>query len=300
MSSPSTEIIVTIQDIEVVRRTVPPGDYVIGCGKEADIVLEYGGVSARHAQLTVNYSEVLIESLDFNNALFVNGRPVGRCVRLWPNQKIQIGDAVIEVHRVREKGNGDLSLAPQAATVRDALPEEFLRERRYEIGSVVAEGGMGAILSAHETVTGRTVAMKVVLSNPQSSTLSRFIKEAQITSQLEHPNIVPLHELGIDEHEQVFYTMKLVQGITLKQILHVVAHGTPAERSQYSLTRLITIFQKVCDAIGFAHSRGVVHRDLKPDNIMVGEYGEVLAMDWGTRKGSRGINVARVRRSGEL
>ena len=242
------------------------------------------GVSERHAQLTVNFDELLVENLDFTNGMFVNGRPVDECVRVWPNQKIQIGAAVIEVHRLREPGDDDPSLAPQAAAVHRALPEEFLRERKYEIGGLVAEGGMGAILNAYEATTGRTVAMKVVLSNPQPSALMRFIKEAQITSQLEHPNIVPLHELGIDEQDQVFYTMKMVQGITLKRILEIIAHGTSAERAKYSLRQLLTIFQKVCDAIGFAHSRGVVHRDLKPDNIMIGEYGEVLAMDWGLAK----------------
>ncbi len=284
MLVPETEIIISRDGAELVRTTVRPGDYVVGSGKDADIVVKCPGVSGRHARLTVNFNEHFIEDLESKNGVFVNGRAVTDCVRLWPNQKIQMGEAVMEMHRLRDQGDGDLSLAPQIATVRRALPEELLRERKYEIGGLVAEGGMGAILSAEEATTGRTVAMKVVRTNPRPEQLMRLLKEAQITSQLEHPNIVPLHELGVDEHDQVFYTMKMVQGLTLRQILETVADGSPDERSRYPLTQLLNIFQKVCDAIGFAHSRKVIHRDLKPDNIMVGEYGEVLVMDWGLAK----------------
>ncbi len=284
MLVPQTLIVVSVRGAEILRRTVSPGDYVVGSGKDADIVVQCDGVSARHAQISVNFNELLIEDLHSENGISVNGRAVADCVRIWPNQKIQIGEAVIEMHRERVQVDDDLSYAPQTAIVRNALPEEFLRERKYEIGGLVAEGGMGAILNAHEATTGRTVAMKVVLSNPRPDTLMRFIKEAQITSQLEHPNIVPLHELGVDEHDQVFYTMKMVHGITLRQVLEIVAQGSSRKGAGYSLSRLLTIFQKVCDAIGFAHSRGVIHRDLKPDNIMIGAYGEVLAMDWGLAK----------------
>ncbi|HSI12884.1 MAG TPA: protein kinase [Chthoniobacter sp.] len=284
MLVPQTLIVVNVRGVEVLRRAVSPGDYVIGAGENADIVVQCDGVSARHAQLTVNFNEHLIEDLGSKNGILVNGRPVADCVRLWPNQKIQIGEAVIEMHRLREQADDGQPLTPQIAAVRRVLPEEFLRERKYEIGGLVAEGGMGAILSADEATTGRTVAMKVVHSNPSPGDLIRLIKEAQITSQLEHPNIVPLHELGVDEHDQVFYTMKMIRGLTLKQILEIVTLGTPSEQAKYPLTQLLNIFQKVCDAIGFAHSRKVIHRDLKPDNIMVGEYGEVLVMDWGLAK----------------
>jgi serine/threonine protein kinase/Leucine-rich repeat (LRR) protein len=284
MQIPQTQIVVRVRGVEIVRRTVSPGDYVLGCRADADIVLKCDGVSARHALLSVNFHERLIEDLGSTNGTFLNGSPVTERVRVWPNQKVQIGEAVVEIHRLREEGDIDPSLAPQAAAVRRALPEEFLHERKYEIGGLVAEGGMGAILSASEVTTGRTVAMKVVHSNPKPETLLRLIKEAQITSQLEHPNIVPLHELGVDEHDEVFYTMKMVEGTTLRQILDSVALGTPGARAQYPLPRQLNIFQKVCDAIAFAHSRGVIHRDLKPDNIMVGEYGEVLVMDWGLAK----------------
>jgi serine/threonine protein kinase len=191
---------------------------------------------------------------------------------------------VLETRKVKSATDSDQSLAPDAATVRRVLPEEFLRGRKYEIGGLIAQGGMGAILDAHEATTQRTVAMKVMLANMSEGDVLRFIEEAQITSQLEHPNIVPVHELGVDEHDQVFYTMKLVQGVTLRQVLEKLRAGDAATVAAYPLRRLLTVLLRVCDAMAFAHSRGVIHRDLKPDNVMIGDFGEVLVMDWGLAK----------------
>ena len=132
---------------------------------------------------------------------------------------MQIGTVVIETRTVKSLVDSSVSLAPDAATVRRVLPEEFLGARKYEIGGLIAQGGMGAILDAHEATTQRTVAMKVMLASMSEGDVLRFIEEAQITSQLKHPNIVPVHELGVDEHDQVIYTMNLVQGVTLRLVL---------------------------------------------------------------------------------
>lgn len=158
-------------------------------------------------------------------------------------------------------------------------PESLKKSRNYEVGAEVARGGMGAILSARDRNLHRTVAMKVIPPDApvSESQLLRFVEEAQVTAQLEHPGIVPVHELGVDERGQIFYTMKLVKGETLKQVLN-----DPS--AKFSLGQLLTVFQKVCDAVGFAHAKGVLHRDLKPDNIMLGEFGEVLVLDWGLAK----------------
>jgi serine/threonine protein kinase len=153
--------------------------------------------------------------------------------------------------------------------------------RRYTIGNTVAHGGMGTILHARDLNLRRTVAMKVILPGKEDSeqyTL-RFMQEAQLTAQLEHPNIVPVHELGTSEQGKPFYTMKFVQGTTLHDLLEKIKAGDPETMAVFSLAHLLTIFQKVCDAVAFTHSRGVIHRDLKPENIMIGEYGEVLVMD---------------------
>jgi len=158
--------------------------------------------------------------------------------------------------------------------------------RKYEVIERVAQGGMGVILSARELDIRRTVAMKVMRKGHAATAeqVVRFIEEAQVTGQLEHPNIVPVYELGADAEENLFYTMKMVRGVTLKDIVSGIAEGKQRIIARYPLAQLLTIFQKACDAVAFAHARGVVHRDLKPENIMIGDYGEVLVMDWGLAK----------------
>ena len=157
---------------------------------------------------------------------------------------------------------------------------------RYALGCEVARGGMGAILRATDLSIERTVAMKVALdpASMDAEILQRFTLEAKLTGQLEHPNIVPVYDLSSDNHDRPFYTMKFVTGVTLHEILSKLKNGDATTVAHYSLAQLLTIFQKVCDAVAFAHSRNVIHRDLKPANIMVGEYGEVLVMDWGLAK----------------
>lgn len=158
---------------------------------------------------------------------------------------------------------------------------------KYAVGKVIAEGGMGIVREAHDLNCRRTVAMKVLRSKDpryEHEDLLRFVQEAQITSQLEHPNIVPVHELGVDALGNVYYTMKYVKGAVLSEVLDDIRRGRQETIEQYPLARLLTLFQKVCDAIAFAHSRCVIHRDLKPDNVMIGDFGEVLVTDWGLSK----------------
>jgi len=284
MQIPETEIIVTKDGAELSRKTVRPGDYVIGREPECEVHVDVEQISGRHAQLTVNFDHVLIEDLGSSNGTFVNGQPITEITRLWPNQKIQVGSAMVELHRIKTVPPPDESLAPSTAAVQRLLPEEFLREKKYDIGKVVAQGGMGAILDAEEMTMERRVAMKVMLDGSSPDDLTRFVAEAKITGQLEHPNVVPVHELSVDENGQPFYTMKMVRGITLKKVLHLLAGGATEAVQKYPLAALLTIFQKVCDAIAFAHSRGVIHRDLKPENVMLDDFGVVLVMDWGLAK----------------
>ncbi len=283
MHAPQTEVLITIAGMETGRFVLEPGDYTIGRNADCPILVDADLVSRSHAKLILNYDHALIEDLGSSNGTQVNGESVAERTRLWPNQKIQIGTATIELRRLKVEVS-DMSLAPAQAMVRRMLPEEFLREKRYDIGKVVARGGMGAILDAREATTERTVAMKVMLDTNDAGDIARFLNEAKITAQLEHPNIVPVHELSVDENGQPFYTMKMVQGITLKKVLELLAGGVGATVKKYPLAALLTIFQKVCDAIAFAHSKGVIHRDLKPENIMLGDYGEALVMDWGLAK----------------
>lgn len=156
---------------------------------------------------------------------------------------------------------------------------------KYRIVTKFAVGGMGEIFIAMDNNCRRQVIVKVMRDNLVTGLSTyRFIIEAQITAQLEHPNIVPVHDLSLDENDRLFYSMKKVQGVTLLQVLSKLKRGDPEYIDKFPLDRLLNIFQDVCDAIAFAHSKGVVHRDLKPENIMVGDYGEVLVLDWGIAK----------------
>ena len=156
----------------------------------------------------------------------------------------------------------------------------------YTLEGVIATGGMGAVLKAKDNNLARTVALKVMLNsaNANEHTVFNFVAEAQITGQLEHPNIVPLHDIGVASDGTIYYTMKLIEGRTLRDILKDIREGNAETIQGFPISRLLTIFQKVCDGMSYAHSRGVIHRDLKPDNVMIGEFGEVLILDWGIAK----------------
>ena len=162
--------------------------------------------------------------------------------------------------------------------------------RRYRVRREIDRGGMGRILRVWDGSLRRPLAMKVMLQGTHPSTsgdgsanhrhLSRFLDEAQITGQLDHPGIVPVHELGLDEHGHLFFTMRLVRGRSLREVFELLREG----REAWSLPRVLGVLLKVCEALAFAHSKGVVHRDIKPGNVMVGRFGETYVMDWGLAK----------------
>ena len=151
---------------------------------------------------------------------------------------------------------------------------------RYQVIGELARGGVGVILKARDADLGRDVAMKVLRSDHMGNgeLLQRFIEEAQIGGQLQHPGIVPVYELGLHADERPYFTMKLVKGRTLSALLSD-RDDFRRERGRY-----LAIFHQVCQTLAYAHSRGVVHRDLKPANIMVGAFGEVQVVDWGFAK----------------
>ncbi len=151
---------------------------------------------------------------------------------------------------------------------------------RYELGEPIGAGGMGVVYRGRDPNFGRDVAVKVLSDEhaADASFVERFIEEAQIGGQLEHPGIVPVHEVGYRPDGRPYFTMKLVDGATLSELLAVRAEPTDDRR------RFLSIFERICETVGYAHARGVVHRDLKPHNIMVGKFGEVQIMDWGLAK----------------
>lgn len=192
-----------------------------------------------------------------------------------------------------------MSLPPLSVGDEDApeMPSNELLDRlgihapnsgRYRFRSVIGRGGGGIVLKVWDTKLNRPLAMKVVLGRGEGRptgetprvdgrTLSRFVDEARIASQLNHPGIVPVHELGADESGRAFFTMKLVRGEDLSKVFEHVKTG----KDGWNQTRALSHILRACEAMAFAHDKGVVHRDLKPANIMVGRYGEVYVMDWG-------------------
>ena len=142
---------------------------------------------------------------------------------------------------------------------------------RYEIGALVGQGGMGTVYRTHDRVLERDVALKVLRADvaaPEAA--ARIRREARILARLEHPGIVPVHEVGMLPDGRVYYVMKLVRG----EPLEGVVRGA-------SLPEVLRLFLRACETVAFAHANGVIHRDLKPSNIMVGPFGEVLVLDWG-------------------
>ncbi len=151
---------------------------------------------------------------------------------------------------------------------------------RYEIAGELGRGGMGVVYEARDLRLGRTVALKALRDDLRATPerIQRFIEEAQIAGQLQHPGIVPVHDLETARDEIRFFTMKLVSGETLKERL------ATRETLQDRRERFLRTFLSICEALAYAHARGVIHRDLKPSNVMVGSFGEVHVMDWGLAK----------------
>ncbi|MEQ8768781.1 MAG: serine/threonine-protein kinase [Planctomycetota bacterium] len=168
-----------------------------------------------------------------------------------------------------------------------------LPELHYGVQGLIAEGGMGKIYRAWDPVLERPLAMKVLKAGRSSSSagrniasaglVRRFVDEARITGKLDHPGVVPIHALDIDEDGHHFFTMQLVEGMTFQEVIKKARD----EREGWNLTRAIHSLQRACATVAYAHSRGVLHRDLKPANIMVGAFGETYVMDRGLAKDMR-------------
>ncbi len=161
-----------------------------------------------------------------------------------------------------------------------------LQERsRYEATKLLGAGGMGEVVLVRDHDIDRRVALKRLLPDMTHPTiLARFVDEIRTVGRLEHPNIVPIHDVGVDELGRYFFVMKYVEGETLENIIEKLAAGDPAYTAKYSVEVRIELFLGLLHALEYAHAQGVVHRDIKPANVMVGRFGEVVLMDWGIAK----------------
>ncbi len=163
--------------------------------------------------------------------------------------------------------------------LRAGAEEPDLAGTRYRLLERIARGGMGVVYTAEDEKLQRRVALKVLdVPGTEGDLANRLIREARVLARLEHPGIVPVHDVGTLADGRVFYTMKFVEGQRLDKFIEGVE----------SVQDRLRLFLRICDAVAFAHARGVLHRDLKPANIMVGPFGEVLVMDWGLAKILRG------------
>ena len=286
--------------------TSGPGVFVVGTDPSCDFVLDVEGVAAHHATLWLEAERVQLEDIGSGGGTMVNGYDISGRVEVEYPASIAMGQAVLVVERVYSPGTdvgqpseftqspdsghapaGDgVSGLPEDLVVGEAISETFTKnavtQASYRLKEEIAAGGMGRIYHGEDAQLHRDVAVKV--SKMGEGCDPRFTKEAKILAQLAHPNIVPIHTMGVDEDGFPFYSMKLVKGKTLQEVIKGLKAGDAEMAAAYTRERLLDIFRKVCDAIAFCHSRRVIHRDLKPDNIMVGEFGEVLVMDWGLAK----------------
>jgi len=157
-------------------------------------------------------------------------------------------------------------------------------EARYRFGEVLGEGGMGEVLLAHDEHIGRDVAVKRIRSTePSPEELSRFLREARVQGRLEHPAVVPVHDLTADRDGRPFFVMKRLTGTTMQELLAGLRAGSEADAAA-TRRRLLRAFADVCLALEFTHRNGIIHRDLKPANIMLGDFGEVYVLDWGVAR----------------
>jgi serine/threonine protein kinase len=157
---------------------------------------------------------------------------------------------------------------------------------RYSDFKPLATGGSAVLRTCRDRNLGRTVVMKTLhphLANNQYMQ-SRFLREARVTAQLQHPTTVPVYDLGRDTEDRLYFTMKKVEGETMRRIIDRIIAKDPQAVEVYDLERMLGILIQVCNGLSYAHAHGVVHRDIKPENILVGAFGEVVVLDWGVAK----------------
>ncbi len=191
------------------------------------------------------------------------------------------------MRETKQQSSEDQRIAIEAKRTSERLLSREKAAGRYITLNELGRGAMGIVHVVEDQDLKRITAMKVIA--PQVIEIEKrftsFIAEARLTAQLEHPNIVPIHHIGIEEGSGLpFYTMKLVEGEPLHKIIEKLEEEEPAYIKKYTRGEMLSIFRNVCYAVSYAHSRGVIHRDIKPENIMVGQFGEVLLMDWGLAK----------------
>ena len=260
----------------IARCVLRRGRYLIGQDRKNEIVVDAPSVSARHAQLTVEGDDAFfIEDLGSANGTRVNGQPTDGATPVTLACHVGIGSTTLEFQR-----------SGLPASVFQYLSPDFMGAQHYAVGDLIVQGSTSTIHEARDLSLNRQVAMKIMLPESQAKPghVLRFIREAQIAAQLQHPGILPIHELSLDGQRRLYSTTRFVEGDSLAGILDALISDENADAPRSSLAALIGVFQKICDAVACAHSRGVVHCTLRPEIITVGRFGEVFVNNWGLAK----------------
>ena len=284
MPTPLVELILKHGGQQAGRYSLDAGEHVLGREPGCNILLDDTEISRRHLRLTVSEQGVWAEDMGSSNGSFLGPDKLTKITELKLPSTVRLGDTTLEISRIPP--GQPTQRFPWAKNVQALFDMGAISQRKYTPVRRIVRGGTGMIEEVRDLNLRRPVAMKILLPERHESLeeLLRFVQAAQIAGQLEHPNIVPIHELGVNDIGQVYTTMKLVKGHRLGDILVRIESGDPQFVEQYPLSRLLQIFRNVCDALAYAHSLGVIHRDLKPENILIGEFGEVLVADWGLAK----------------
>jgi serine/threonine-protein kinase len=180
-------------------------------------------------------------------------------------------------------GGGRSTILPRVEFVGE-VPRLVVESRdRFEAAQVLGRGGVGEVVLARDNDIERPVALKRLLPELEGGAeiMARFVEEIRVLGRLDHPNIVPIHDVGVDPDGRYFYVMKYVDGETLEHVIERLVAGDREYHQRYSFERRTEIFLQVLRGVQYAHARGVLHRDLKPANVMIGRFGEVVVMDWG-------------------
>ena len=273
MPHSALQLIARKGDETLLQRELAPGEYLLGRDPHCDLPIDSPEISRKHARLIYTADRLELEDVGGRYGTFINGnRVVGRQAFAL-GQSLQIGKTSLEVTSIDQ--------VTPAAPIADAPASD-----RYQVLQQIASSRMRVVYLAQDLSVERLVVLKTLTSEAASnlSARRRFHQEARVLGQLDHPNIIPIHDFGRDPQDREFYAMKYVRGITIASVLEGLRRGQTDIVARYPLTELLALFQKICDAIAYAHSRDILHRDLKPANIMLGECGEVLVMDWGLAK----------------
>jgi serine/threonine-protein kinase len=178
--------------------------------------------------------------------------------------------------------SGRSTVLPRVGRHADTTPFVQTSRPRFHVDRPLGEGGIGQVFAALDQDIGREVAIKSLRHDMQAPDhVARFVDEIRTVGALEHPNIVPIHDVGVNDDGSLYFVMRCVQGETLESILSRLAAGDPIAHAHWTVERRVHVFRQLLDAVAFAHDRGYVHRDIKPANVMVGHHGEVFLMDWG-------------------